>query len=157
MALLTHAGGYAQFATAPSKLAIPLPSSVSDAEMAALPTQGLTAYFTLTASTELRPGESVLVHGGSGGVGSVAIQTARLLGAGLIIATASTEEKRALARGIGADTAISYDSPDWPEEVLKCTNGRGVDVGDIFEQNFECLAPFGRHIIYGSTPGTCWK
>ncbi len=125
--------------------------------MAALPTQGLTAYFTLTASTDLRPGESVLVHGGSGGVGSVAIQTARLLGAGLIIATASTEEKRALARGIGADTAISYDSPDWPEEVLKCTNGRGVDVGDIFEQNFECLAPFGRHIIYGSTPGTCWK
>jgi len=89
----------------------------------------------------------------------MAIQIARLLGAGLIIATASTEEKRAFARGIGADIAIAYDSPDWPKTVLERTNGRGVDIilesigGDVFEQNFECLASFGRHIIYGSTRG----
>lgn len=159
MALLTRGGGYAQFAIAPSKLAIPLSSSVQDAEMAALPTQGLTAYFSLTASTELRLGESVLVHGGSGGVGSMAIQIARLLGAGLVIATASTDEKRAFARRMGADKAIAYDSPDWPKAVLQHTDGRGVDIilesigGDIFEQNFECLAPFGRHIVYGSTRG----
>ena len=89
----------------------------------------------------------------------MAIQIARSLGAGLIIATASTEEKRAFACRIGADKAIAYDSPDWPKAVLQHTEGRGVDIilesigGDIFEQNFECLAPFGRHIVYGSTRG----
>jgi NADPH:quinone reductase len=107
----------------------------------------------------LSSGESVLIHGGSGGVGSLAVQLAKLLGAGFVIATANTVEKRAFACSVGADLAIDYSTPDWPAQVLERTGGQGVDVilesvgGDVFEQNFECLAPFGRHVVYGSTRG----
>jgi NADPH:quinone reductase len=162
VALLPKGGGYAQFATAPSGMAIPLPPSADEVLMAALPAQGVTAYLMLKASTELRPGESVLVQGAAGGVGSLAVQIAKALGAGLVIATAGTEEKRAFTRSIGADVAVDYEQPDWPKAVLEHTGGRGVDIilesigGNVFEQNFECLAPFGRYIIFGSTrgPGT---
>jgi NADPH2:quinone reductase len=126
--------------------------------MAALPVQGLTAHLMLTASTQLRPGESVLVQGASGGVGNIAIQIAKSLGAGLVLGTGS-DEKLEFVRSIGADFAIDYRRPEWPRDVLKQTGGRGVDIllesigGEIFEQNFECLAPFGRYIIFGSTRG----
>jgi NADPH:quinone reductase len=127
--------------------------------MAALPTQGLTAYLMLTACTQLRPGESVLVQGASGGVGSIAVQIARILGAGLVLGTAGSEKKRQFVRSIGADFAVDYNRPDWPKDVLGKTGGRGVDIllesigREIFEQNFECLATFGRYIIFGSTRG----
>jgi len=159
LALLTKGGGYAQMVTTPSGMVVPLPDTADDVQMAALPTQGLTAWLTLQASTQLRPGESVLVQGGAGGVGSLAIQIAKTLGAGLLIATAGTEEKRAFTRSLGADFAVDYEKPDWPKAVLEHTGGRGVDVilesigGEVFEQNFECLAPFGRYIIFGSTRG----
>ena len=82
-----------------------------------------------------------------------------VLGAGLVVASAGTEEKRALALSLGADVAIDYDLPTWPSDVLAATAGNGVDVvlesigGEIFEKNFECLATFGRYIIFGSTRG----
>ncbi len=159
LALLPAGGGYAQFAIAPSSMVVVVPDSANDATMATLPDQGATAYLTLTASTRLRPGESVLVHGAAGGVGSIAVQIAKILGAGQVIATAGNDERRAYARSIGADVAIDYGKPDWPKEVLDATGGRGVDIllesigGEIFEQNFECLATFGRYIIFGSTRG----
>jgi NADPH2:quinone reductase len=159
LALLPKGGGYAQWAVTPSGMTVPLPESADDVQMAALPVQGLTAWLTLQASTELRPGESVLVQGGAGGVGSLAIQIAKALGAGTVIATAGTEEKRSITRVLGADFAVDYEKPDWPKAVLAHTAGRGVDIilesigGEIFEQNFECLAPFGRCIIFGSTRG----
>jgi len=159
VALLPAGGGYAQFAIAPSNMAVVLPESADDATMAALPDQGITAYLTLTASTKVRPGESVLVHGAAGGVGSLAVQIAKALGAGQVVATAGSDERRAYARSIGADISVDYGEPDWPNAVLEATEGRGVDIilesigGDIFEQNFECLATFGRYVIFGSTRG----
>jgi NADPH2:quinone reductase len=101
----------------------------------------------------------VLVHGAAGGVGSLAVQIAKILGARPVLATAGTDEKRAFARGLGADFAVDYSVPDWPKAVLDHTGGRGVDVilesigGEVFEQNFECLATFGRYLILGSTRG----
>jgi NADPH2:quinone reductase len=156
---LLPSGGYAQFVTAPANATVRLPSSADDAMMAAIPTQGLTAWLMLNASTQLHPGESVLVHGAGGGVGSLAVQLAKSMGAGLVIASAGSEEKRSFARSLGADKTVDYDLPNWPSEVLKATGGRGVDIllesigGEIFEQNFDCLAAFGRYIIFGSTRG----
>ena len=159
VALLPAGGGYAQFTIAPSNLLVVLPESADDVTMAALPDQGVTAYLTLTASTKLQPGESVPVHGAAGGVGSLAVQIAKALGAGQVIATAGSDERRANTRSIGADIAIDYGKSDWPETVLEATGDRGVDIilesigGDVFEQNFKCLATFGRYIIFGSTRG----
>jgi NADPH:quinone reductase len=156
---LLPSGGYAQFVTAPANATVSLPSSADDAMMAAIPTQGLTAWLMLNASTQLRPGESVLVHGAGGGVGSLAVQLAKSMGAGLVIASAGSEEKRSFARSLGADKTVDYDLPNWPKDVLEATGGRGVDIllesigGEIFEQNFDCLAAFGRYIIFGSTRG----
>ena len=144
---------------APSKLIVGLPESADDVTMAALPDQGVTAYLTLTASTKVQLGESVLVHGAAGGVGSLAVQIAKALGAGQVIATAGSDERRTYTLSIGADVAVDYAKPDWSKAVLEATDGRGVDIilesigGDIFEQNFECLATFGRYIIFGSTRG----
>jgi NADPH2:quinone reductase len=107
----------------------------------------------------LKPGESVLVHGAAGGVGSIAVQLAKAMGGSPVIGSASTEEKRLFVRDLGADAAIDYGMDGWPNEVLKITGGHGVSVilesigGSTFEENFECLATFGRHIIFGSTRG----
>jgi NADPH2:quinone reductase len=157
MALMKK-GAYAQFALAAVATTVTLEPDDDDVAMASLPCQGATAFLTLQASTQLRAGESVLVHGAAGGVGSLAVQIAAL-GAGTVIGTASSEERRAFVRSIGADLAIGYDDPGWPQTVLDHTQGRGVDIvlesigGDVFEQNFECLATFGRHIVFGSTRG----
>ena len=159
VAMLPAGGGYAQYALAPSSMTIPLLHPVDDVQVAALPMQGMTAYLSLRVSTRLLPGESVLVHAAGGGVGSLAIQIAKVLGAGLIVATASTEEKRQFAKSLGADFVTDYNQPQWTREVLEYTRGRGVDIilesigGEVFHQNFDCLAPFGRYIIFGSTRG----
>jgi NADPH2:quinone reductase len=157
LAYTPHGGAYAQFVIAATDLCIEIPNSNEDL-YAALPTQGLTAYLTLTASSRLQPGESVLVQGASGGVGSLAVQIAKILGAGQVFGTASTQEKLSFIRSLGAE-AIDYTHEDWPQLVLQNTGGHGVDIvlesvgGDIFEKNFECLATFGRYVIFGSTRG----
>jgi NADPH2:quinone reductase len=158
LAYTPHGGAYAQFVTAEIDLCIEIPDTNEDL-YAALPTQGLTAYLTLTSSSRLQSGESVLVQGASGGVGSLAVQIAKILGAGPVFGTASTQEKLSFIRSLGADAAIDYTREDWPQLVLQNTGGRGVDVllesvgGDIFEKNFECLATFGRYVVFGSTRG----
>jgi NADPH:quinone reductase len=107
----------------------------------------------------MAPGESVLVQGASGGVGSLAIQIAKILGAGTVVGTASTSKKQDFIRSLGADDAIDYTVDNWPQTVLEKMGGEGVDIvlesigGDIFEKNFECLALFGRYILFGSTRG----
>jgi NADPH2:quinone reductase len=152
-------GAYAEYFAASSSLCAVAPEDADDAVLAAIPMQGLTAYFMLTASTALKKGESILVHAAGSGVGSLAVQIARIFGAGKIIATAATQQKRDYARKIGADVTVDYDSAGWTKTVLDATDARGVDVllesigGDVFEQNFECLATFGRYIIFGSTRG----
>jgi NADPH:quinone reductase len=156
---VVNGGGYAQKAAAPAYATVSIPESADDFKFASLPTQWLTAWLMLNASTQLKTGESVLVHGAAGGVGSIAVQLAKAMGANPVVGSASTEEKRAFIRDLGANEAIDYGERDWPNEVLRITNGQGVDVilesigGEVFEQNFLCLAKFGRHIIFGSTRG----
>jgi NADPH2:quinone reductase len=152
-------GGYAELAVAKASLTIPLSEGVDLVEMAGISAQGACAHLLLQASTELRSGESILVHGAAGGVGGIAVQIAKSLGASPIIGTASTQTRRDFVESLGADVAIGYDDPDWPEQVLEITDGRGVDVliesigGDVFEQNFRALADFGRYLLLGSTRG----
>lgn len=158
MALMAK-GAYAQRAVARADMLVELADDADDVAMASVPCQGVTAYLALRVCTTLRRGESVLVHGAAGGVGSLAVQIARMLGAGMIIGTASSEDKRAFARNLGADHAIGYDYPRWPETVLHYTEGKGVDViletigGEVFDQNFNCLGMLGRCIVIGSTQG----
>jgi NADPH:quinone reductase len=152
-------GGYAGYVAAPARNLIPIPDGMDFDEAAAIPLQGLTAYHVLKTSGMLEEGESVLVHAAAGGVGTYAVQMAKLMGASLVIATASTQEKLDLAKNLGADVLIDYTEEDWPDEVLEATNGEGVDVilemvgGDFIQKNLECLAAFGRMVVYGSASG----
>jgi len=156
---LLGTGGYAPHAVAPVRNLIPLPDGLDFDEAAAVPLQGLSAYHILKTSGRLARGESVLVHAAAGGVGTLAVQMAKLLGAGKVIATASTQEKLELARDLGADVLVNYTDDGWPERVLEATDGAGADVilemvgGDFPEKNLSCLAPFGRMVVFGSASG----
>lgn len=158
MALMPR-GAYAQHVIARADLLVTLSESADDVAMAALPCQGVTAYLALHTCGRLQAGENVLIQGAAGGVGSLAVQIAKAMGASLVIGTASTPDRRAFVRTLGADHAISYDSPEWPQQIRALTQGRGVDVilesigGEIFDQNFECLALLGRCVLVGSTRG----
>ncbi|NJM05347.1 zinc-binding dehydrogenase [Candidatus Gracilibacteria bacterium] len=152
--------GYAQYAVAPAGQVIPIPPTLNADEACALTVAGLTAALLLSEVTQLQAGESVLIPGAGGGVGSFAIQIARLLGAGTIIGAASSAIKQAAAHAAGAHHVFDYTQPDWPEQVRALTGGRGVDVvlemsgGTVFAQSLRCLAPFGRAAIYGMASGT---
>ncbi|TCJ18370.1 quinone oxidoreductase [Rubrobacter taiwanensis] len=156
---LLGTGGYAEYAVAPARGLIPVPDGLDFDRAAAVPLQGLTAYHVLKTSGRLREGESVLVHAAAGGVGTLAVQMARLMGAGTIIATASSPEKLELARSLGAGALVNYTEEDWPERVREATGGRGADVilemvgGDFPEKNLHCLAPFGRMVVFGAASG----
>jgi len=151
-------GGYAEFAVAPAALTFPLPApaAVSDQAALALLVQGVTAWHLLRTSARLAPGESVVVHAAAGGVGSLAVQLAKRWGAGRVIATASSQEKRDLALELGADVAVD-PSPDGLCERLRAANdGAKVDVvlemagGDVLTESLAALARFGRLAHYGN-------
>jgi NADPH2:quinone reductase len=152
-------GAYAEYAVAGASSIIPIPESLDFASAAAFPVQGLTAYQILRDSGRLQQGESVLVHAAAGGVGTLAVQIARLLGAGKVIGTASNAEKLDLVRSLGADAAINYTQDDWVAQVKQATDGKGVDIvlemvgGKIAEQSLNCLAPFGRMVVFGAASG----
>lgn len=152
-------GGYAEYAIASASTIIPIPENLDFVHAAAFAVQGLTAYQTLRESGRFQPGESVLVQAAAGGVGTLAVQLARLMGAGKVIGTASNELKLDLVRRLGADAAINYTQNDWVEQVKQTTGGRGVDVvlevvgGPIAEQCLQCLAPFGRMVVIGAASG----
>ncbi len=156
---LLDSGGYAEFAVAPAASLIPLPEGLGFAEAAAVPLQGLTAYHTIKTSGALKDGETVLVHAAAGGVGALAVQMAKLLGAGRVVATAGSREKLDLARSLGADVLVDYTEGDWPEKVLQATDGEGADVilemvgADFPEKNLGCLATFGRMVVFGAASG----
>jgi NADPH:quinone reductase len=156
---LLDSGGYADFAVAPGASLIPIPEDLGFEEAAAIPLQGLTAYHVIKTSGALKEGEGVLVHAAAGGVGTLAVQMARLLGAGRVIATAGSPEKLELASSLGADVLIDYTREDWPEKVLEATDGEGADVilemvgADFPEKNLRCLATFGRMVVYGAASG----
>ena len=153
---LLNTGGYAEYAVAPAASLIPIPETLGPVEAAAVPLQGLTAYHVIKTSGALKEGESVLVHAAAGGVGTLAVQIAKLLGAGRVIATAGSPEKLELASSLGADFLVDYTEEDWPERVMEATDGEGADVilemvgGDFTEKNIGCLATFGRLVVYGA-------
>lgn len=152
-------GGYAQYICVPAATAIPLPPGVNAVQAAAAIFQAVTAALALRNAARLVPGESVLVEGAAGGVGSFAIQLAKQYGAGKVIAAASTAEKRAMAERLGADASVDYTAPGWAEKVKALTDGRGVDVvlemagGDTVHQALAAMAPFGRMIFFGQSSG----
>jgi len=156
---LIESGGYAEFALADERALIPIPEQLNFHTAAALPLQGLSAYHILKTMGRLEKGESVLVHAAAGGVGTIAVQLAKLFGAGKIIATASSDEKLALAREMGADVLINYTEPDWEKQVIEATDGKGVNValemvgGEVFNKTVRCLATFGRLVIFGAASG----
>jgi NADPH:quinone reductase-like Zn-dependent oxidoreductase len=151
-------GGYAELVAVPGVNVIPKPGNLSWPEAAALPLVTLTAWHMLVARARVRSGEDVLVHAAGSGVGSLGIQIAKLLGA-RVITTASSDEKLAKARELGADETINYKREDWPKEVRRLTNGRGVDV--VFEHtgamtwpgSILSLKKGGRLVTCGATSG----
>jgi NADPH2:quinone reductase len=157
---LLDGGGYAQRVAAHPRLTWPVPDGVSDEQALAVVLQGATAWHLLRTSAHLAEGESVVVIAGAGGVGSLAIQLARRWGAGRIIATASSPEKRALTEELGADAsvdpALADDDPKQFTGALREANGgKPVDIvlemtgGNVFEGSLSALAPFGRLVTYG--------
>lgn len=148
-------GGYAEFALAPRSLVYPIPEGLDEGTALALIIQGLTAWHLYRTAAHVGGGESVVVHSAAGGVGSLAVQLGRALGAGRVIATASSSEKRALALELGADVAIEAEADGLTERLLAANDGRPVDVvfdmagGAVFEASYEALAPFGRIVVCG--------
>jgi len=155
VAALTNHGGYAEKALVHPMQTFPLPDEVTDGQALALMIQGLTAWHLLRTSTHMQPGESVVVHAAAGGVGTLAVQLAKAWGAGNVIAVASSEEKLALAKGLGADSLVLAGEPDLKSALEAANDGRKVDIvlemvgGTTFDQSLGALAPFGRLATFG--------
>jgi NADPH:quinone reductase len=152
---MLRSGGYAEYAVAPEATVYPIPDGLDDGAALAILIQGLTAWHLLGTCGRVAPGESVVVISGAGGVGSLAVQLAKPFGAGRVIATASSEEKRAMTLELGADAAVDPATEDLTAALVEANGGDRVDVvlemsgGRIFEQSAEALAPFGRIVVYG--------
>lgn len=156
---LCASGGYADYVSTSVRMLAHAPSGSSDTDLVALPVQGVTAYHLLKTSARLAQGETALINAAGGGVGVLAIQIARLLGAGNIIAAAGSDDKEELARSLGADTFINYRTEDLTERVKVFTGRKGADVilepvgGDIYAQSEAALASFGRLVTFGQASG----
>jgi NADPH2:quinone reductase len=152
--LLPEGGGYAERALLPPITTVDMPEGVDDAQALAIILQGATAWHLLRTSTHMQPGETVLVHAGAGGVGSLAIQLAKRWGAGKVVATASSENKRALASELGADVTLDSAAAEDPDAIHEAAGGP-VDValemvgGPTFDASLAALGPFGRVAVYG--------
>lgn len=151
-------GGWAEVAVAPVAMTFPLPESLDFAQGAALVLNYHTAYFSLVTRGRLQAGETVLIHGAAGGVGTASIQVAKGLGA-RTIAVVSSDEKERVAREAGADEVVRSDGA-WKDEALALTEGRGVDIvidpvgGDRFTDSLRSLARGGRVVVVGFTAGS---
>jgi NADPH:quinone reductase len=155
VALTGGRGGYAELCVVPTASCVPLPEGLDEGVALALLIQGATAWHLLRTAARLDAGESVVVHGAAGGTGSLCVQLARAFGAGRIIATASSDEKRDLALALGADVAIDSSPDGMTDRLLEANGGSGVDIvlemsgGEVFEQSMKALATFGRMVAYG--------
>ncbi|GAB2912281.1 NADPH:quinone oxidoreductase family protein [Rhodococcus aerolatus] len=156
------AGGMAEVVALPEDLTFPLPEAVSMTAGAGLLFNDLTVEFVLRERAALQEGETVLVHGAAGGIGTSALRLARPMGAGRVIAVVSTPEKEATARAAGADDVVLTEAEDgtgWLARVKELTGGRGVDVvvdpvgGDRFTDSLRSLSPSGRVMVVGFTGG----
>lgn len=152
---LTGHGGYAEYAVAPRERVFPIPGELDDGTALAIVIQGLTAWHLYQTAARVSEGESVVVHSAAGGVGSLAVQLGRPLGAGRVIATASSADKRALALELGADVAIDSAAEGLQERLIEANGGREVDVvfdmagGATFDASYAALAHFGRIVVCG--------
>jgi NADPH:quinone reductase len=152
---MLRSGGYAEYAVAHEAGTFPIPDDVDDGAALALLVQGLTAWHLFRTSAKLAEGESVVVVSGAGGVGHLAVQLAKPFGAGRVIATSSSEEKRALALELGADAAVDPGEEDLTAALREANDGKRVDVviemsgGRVFDACLDALAPFGRLVTYG--------
>ncbi len=160
---LVGSGGYAEYALAPQQHVFTIPDGIDDGTALAMIIQGTTAWHLYRTSGRVADGESVVIHGAAGGVGSLAVQLGHAFGAGRVIATASSEPKRATARELGADVAIDPAAEGLTERLLEANGGAEVDVvfemsgGAVFDASYKALAPFGRIVAYGiatSEPNT---
>ncbi|HUK36201.1 MAG TPA: NAD(P)H-quinone oxidoreductase [Vicinamibacterales bacterium] len=146
---LVAGGGYAEYCVAPSPQCLPVPANMDFVHAAAIPETFFTVWTNVFERGRLKPGESLLVHGGSSGIGTTAIQLARALGS-RVFATAGSAEKCRACERLGAERAINYRDEDFVAAVKQATDGRGVDVvldmvgGDYFPRNMEALATDGR-------------
>lgn len=156
---LVAGGGYAEYCTAPIEQCLPIPKGLSLAQAAGLPETFFTVWSNVFERGRLQAGETLLIHGGTSGIGVTAIQLAKAFGAQVIV-TAGSDDKCAAARQLGADAAINYRSQDFVQETLAFTNGRGADVildmvaGDYVRRNVECMAEDGRALIIAVQGGT---
>lgn len=154
---LVATGGYAELAAAPAAQTYAIPAGLDPDAALALLIQGLTAWHLLRTSAHLAEGESVVVHSAAGGVGSLAVQLAKAFGAGRVIATAGSAERREQALALGADVAVDPDTEDLTAALIAANHDHQVDVvletagGRVFEHSFQALAPFGRLVAYGNS------
>ena len=152
------AGSYAEFNVVPAALLIRVPDGVATRQAAALMLQGMTAHYLAHSTFPLQAGDRCLVHAGAGGVGRLLIQMAKMAGA-TVYATVGTEEKAELARECGADAAILYDQVNFQEEVMRLTDGEGVEVvydsvaKATWERSLHSLKERGMLVLYGNASG----
>jgi putative PIG3 family NAD(P)H quinone oxidoreductase len=148
---LLAGGGYAEYATAPAPQVLPVPAGSDWVKAAAVPETFFTVWHNVFERAALQPGERFLVHGGTSGIGTTAIQLAKVFDA-TVFTTAGSDEKCAACRKLGADLAVNYTTTDYVEAIKAETGGKGVDVildmvgGDYLPRNVALLAPDGRHV-----------
>ena len=153
-------GGYAEFALAQAHSVVPLPPGTPPEVACGLGVAGTTAMLVLREVARVGEGDTVVVPAAAGGVGGLAVQLAKHLGAARVVGLASTPEKRAHAEGLGADLALDPADTSWPDAVRQATDGHGADVvlemtgGDTFDRSLSALAPFGRVVVYGMAGGS---
>ena len=149
---LVTGGGYAEYCTAPAGQCLPIPKGLTMTEAAGLPETFFTVWSNVFDRGGLKEGETFMVHGGTSGIGTTAIQMAKAFGA-TVITTSGSDEKAAFCRELGADLSINYKTQDFAEEVKSFTDGKGVDVlldmiaGDYIKRNFMVMAPEGRIVM----------
>jgi NADPH2:quinone reductase len=157
---LVHGGGYAEYCVAPDVQALPVPKGLSALEAASLPETFFTVWSNVFDRGRLAPGESLLVQGGSSGIGVTAIQMATAMG-NRVFATAGSDEKCAACVKLGAEKAINYKTQDFAAEIKAATGGKGVNVvldmvgGDYVPREIGCLADDGRLVFIAVLGG--WK
>ena len=151
---LVPGGGYAEVVAAPKARTFTIPDGVSDGAALAAILQGTTAYHLLRTSSHMQSGESVVVHAAAGGVGTIAVQLAKLWGA-KVIGSASSADKRALVTSLGADAVVDPEVEDLTAAIVAANGGKKVNIvlemagGKVFDQSVQALAPFGRLVTFG--------
>ena len=155
---LCHGGGYAEYCRVNEGHCLPAPAKLSMIEAAAIPETYFTVWYNVFMRAGLKAGETILVHGGSSGIGTTAIQLAKAIGASVII-TAGTNAKCDFCTDLGADHAINYKDDDWEKTVEELTDGKGVDVvldmvaGPYMQKNLNVLGRDGRYVIIAFLQG----